>query len=504
MSSDRINNRHQRNIYKRIIVKGTLVLDTPTCLGSGDSYSLTDLALLRDSVDEDKALLTGASIAGALRNYLRDYAGKYNELEAEGDLTNLLFGSARKILDQNKKVVIVDDGDQSPLIVNDSISAEKIDIELRDGVKIDGNKGVAVDGAKYDFELLSASTKFPLFFELLIEEGKDEAQLKQALAIALSGFDKGEIAIGMKKRRGFGRCHVEGWQVWQFDLKDEKQRFAWLAFDRDWADQYPIKSTEGKIEESLALKIDNDDKRDRFTISAKFSLVGSMLIRSAEYSKDKTPDAVHLKSKRDGELKSIISGTSLAGVLRHRAVRIVKTLNQKLETQEGREPEIVEQIFGFVVEKLAQASRLTVEEKVIENPTELVQTRIAIDRFTGGALHGALFDAQPVFNGEVKLELELRNPKECEIGLLLLLLKDLWTGDLPIGGESSIGRGRLKGKQATLNRRSTAGEQKWEIKNENDNNLKVKDLRDGQKTELEVQAQLQQFVIQLTNHIHQE
>ncbi len=33
---------------------------------------------------------------------------------------------------------------------------------------------------------------------------------------------------------------------------------------------------------------------------------------------------------------------------------------------------------------------------------------------------------------------------------MLLLLKDLWTGDLPIGGESSVGRGRLKGLSATL------------------------------------------------------
>ena len=34
--------------------------------------------------------------------------------------------------------------------------------------------------------------------------------------------------------------------------------------------------------------------------------------------------------------------------------------------------------------------------------------------------------------------------------MLLLLLKDLWTGDLPLGGESSIGRGRLRGLEAKL------------------------------------------------------
>jgi CRISPR/Cas system CSM-associated protein Csm3 (group 7 of RAMP superfamily) len=475
MSNDRLNNRHQRNIYKRIIVKGTLFLDTPTCLGSGDSDSLTDLALLRDSVDEDKALLTGASIAGALRNYLRDYAGKYGELEAEGDLTNLLFGSARKILDQNKKVVIVDDGDQSPLIVNDSISTEKIDIELRDGVKIDGKTGTAATKAKYDFELLSAGTEFPLFFELLIEQGKDENQLKQALAIALSGFEKkedsesGEIAIGMKKRRGFGRCHVEQWQVWEFDLKDEKYRLAWLTFDRDWANEYAINPNEGKVKQIFG-DIGND-QRDRFTITAKFSLVGSMIIRSAEYSEHKRPDAVHLKSKRNEKLESIISGTSLAGVLRHRAVRIVNTLEKDLQ--------IVDDIFGTDISdngnKDAKASKLTVYESEIKNTSELVQNRIAIDRFTGGALHGALFDAQPIFSGEVELKLELRNPKdnEHEIGLLLLLLKDLWTGDLPIGGESSIGRGRLQGIRADI----AYGKEKWTIQGEDSLKITPDDAR---------------------------
>ena len=479
MSNDRLNNRHQRNIYKRIIVKGMLVLDTPTCLGSGDSDSLTDLALLRDSVDEDKALLTGASIAGALRNYLHEY--------------NPALGLATSLFGGNRED---DDGDQSPLIVNDSISNEKIDIELRDGVKIDGKTGTAISKAKYDFELLSAGTQFPLFFELLIEKKHQDLQkqseyennLKQGLAIALSGFENGEIAIGIKKRRGFGRCHVKEWQVWEFDLKDNRQRLEWLNFEH-WNRNLSESRTKISPISIVLGTIPNDNKRDRFTITAKFSLVGSILIRSAEYSEHKRPDAVHLKSKRNEKLESIISGTSLAGVLRHRAVRIIKTLDQKLETQEGRDPEIVEQIFGFVVEKqkLAQASRLIVEEKVIEKTAELVQTRIAIDRFTGGAMHGALFDAQPVFSGEVELKLELRNPKEHEIGLLLLLLKDLWTGDLPIGGESSIGRGRLQGIHADI----CYQEKKWTIHGKD--SLKI--------TQNGAQESLESYVQKLVNEV---
>ena len=68
-------------------------------------------------------------------------------------------------------------------------------------------------------------------------------------------------------------------------------------------------------------------------------------------------------------------------------------------------------------------------------------------------MHGALFNEQPIFpNSEthLKLNIELRNPEDNEIGLLLLLLKDLWTGDLPVGGTSSIGRGRLQGKDVTI------------------------------------------------------
>ncbi|MFN5861655.1 MAG: RAMP superfamily CRISPR-associated protein, partial [Pseudanabaena sp.] len=401
-------------------------------------------AFLRDSVDEDQAVLTGASIAGALRNYLHEY-------NPELGLAKLLFGGERGD----------DQGDQSPLIVNDSISNEKIDLELRDGVKIDEKKGVAVDGAKYDFELLSAGTEFPLFFELLIEEGKDENQLKQELAITLSGFENGEIAIGMKKRRGFGRCHVENWQVWEFDLKDNRQRLEWLNFEH-WNRNLSESRTKISPISIVLGAIPNDNKRDRFTITAKFSLVGSMLIRSAEYSEHKRPDAVHLKSHRPNKQKPqeynplpIISGTSLAGVLRHRAVRIINTLEKDLQ--------IVDDIFGTDISdngnKEAKASRLIVHESEIKESSELVQSRIAIDRFTGGAMHGALFDAQPVFSGVVELKLELRNPKEHEIGLLLLLLKDLWTGDLPIGGESSIGRGRLQGIHADI----CYQEKKWTI-----------------------------------------
>ncbi|MGM3309669.1 RAMP superfamily CRISPR-associated protein [Anabaena sp. WFMT] len=432
MNCERLSIRNHRHVIERIIIKGTLVLDTPTCLGSGDVEGDTDLVILRDSV-EDKALLMGSSIAGALRNYLRDYEYGYNAEEI-----CVLFGGQRS----------EEEGEQSPLIINDAISNTIPHVELRDGVKINSITRTAEDGQKYDLELLEAGTKFDISFELIIENNREK--LIRELVIVLQGLESGKIPIGMKKQRGFGRCHVEEWQVWKFDLQKSDERLDWLNFEH-WKlglfSSYPIHKS---IEEALGLFLDEkEDKRDRLTIHSTFTLASPLLIRSGQASSDKAPDVVHLKSRRNGEFQPVLSGTSLAGVLRHRAERIVNTLQKNTS--------IIDEIFGVDFSKdktkKAKVSRLIVHESVIKKSNDLVQNRIAIDRFTGGALHGALFNEQPIFGSdktELKLELELRQPKPHEIGLLLLLIKDLWTGDLPVGGTSSIGRGRLQGKTATI------------------------------------------------------
>lgn len=511
--TEQLLRKDHRHIIKRIIVRGTLVLDTPTCLGSGDAEGPTDLILLRDSIRQKTkssngqeiegfhALLTGSSISGALRNYLHEYDQGYSKSEISQELSTKLFGHLFCYEDGVPKKPTLQketEENQSPLIIDDAVSSKLPVVELRDGVKIDGATGTADEGAKYDLELLEAGTQFSLTFELLVEKDADEAELKKALAIALRGLEKGEISIGMKKRRGFGRCKVEKWQVWEFDLRKHKDRIEWLKFDH-WTREL---SNKRKSFESIVVALggislkQHIDKRDRLFIYAKFQLASPLLIRSGQdltkrsatdkNSKLSVPDVVHLRSQRNGKLQPVVSGTSLAGVLWHRAERIVNTL--------GKDLKIIYDLFGKVDEdtKEAKASRLVIDETAIESTDDLVQSRIAIDRFTGGTYHGALFSEQPIFgietteeqkknkkgkekskpaqkNKHIELKLELRQPKDYEIGLLLLLLKDLWTGDLPVGGTSSIGRGRLQGVEATLTWQQPEEnlEQKWVISQNN-------------------------------------
>lgn len=97
---------------------------------------------------------------------------------------------------------------------------------------------------------------------------------------------------------------------------------------------------------------------------------------------------------------------------------------------------------------------MVVEETEIRNVAAELQQRIKIDRFTGGVIKGALFDSMPLWNSEngkaVQIKMSISEYKEWELGLLLLILKDLWSADLPIGGEKSIGRGVLKGVVAKI------------------------------------------------------
>ena len=426
-----------RRIVRRISVEGTLVLETPTHLGNGIEDGFVDMALMRDEVDGG-ALLTGTSIAGALRSYLLSREVGYRKYGASDSLANLLFGKQEG-----------DRGEQSLIITHDARS-KRPDVELRDGVAIDAKTRTAEDNQKFDIELLAAGTAFVLRFELLVLDGK-EAKLRNALAMALQGFERGEISLGVRKRRGFGRCRVSEWRVRDCDLMTGSGLLSWLQNDG-------LSERGGEIAPLLHAEDTKNDQRSFFEICATFGIDGSLLIRSYD-DKATAPDMTHLHSKRNGKPEAVVSGTSLGGALRARAAKIARTLCAADEAGEAYAYSMIDDLFGprtIRKDTMPWASRVWVEERVVEKPLEMVVHRVKIDRFTGGSYPTALFNQQPVFgikDTEVTLKLRVDNASDADCGLLLLLLKDLWTGDLLIGGEASVGRGRLVGKSACIKRR---------------------------------------------------
>lgn len=500
--------RTHRAIVERWVIRGQLVLQTPAHFGAGEAGDYTDMPLLLD--EQGRPLLPGTSIAGALRNALRERQlgdgtplpkddHKAEQQEERRLMSTRLFGFYQGDDD--------DEGRQSPLIVEDApghAPARGDRFELRDGVAIDGKTRTAAvspdeakkeRGKKFDMELLAAGTTFDLGFELIVSvpytgPNGDSAssnhnarfsdhrhELLRALATTLGALERGEITLGARKRRGFGQCLVKEWAVRRYDLTTRDGLLAWLARERDYPNAPRVTAKqEARVADAIAAlsgipaaELAMDDNRRRVSLQANFAVESSLLIRAGMGQEDQdAPDMVHLHSWRDGHSVPIVAGTSWAGVLRHRAVKIAKTLGGP--EADDRVKSLIDCLFGPAEikkeDKSARASRLSVHESTVTGGRELVQTRVRIDRFTGGALDTGLFDEQPHFGaGEaaVELSIEIRSPAPqslreddkpvvpaAEVGLLLLLLKDLWTGDLRVGGEASVGRGVLSGRSAVL------------------------------------------------------
>lgn len=425
-----------RKIIYRVVAEGTLTLKTPAHFGNGDKIinikegeQANKLELYKDP-HNNSPLLPGASIAGGLRHYLTQRTLGYRTSdEDKTSVMKTLFGEA---LDEDR-------GNQSRLIIHDAYSNDKRLPITRDGVKIDGKTRTASHGALYQIKMWDIGTQFPLRLELVLYKDDDLEKYKQAFATLLKALQHGEIPMGARKNRGYGQCVVDNWAVYEYDLANIDHFLLWVKGDLPDANPQFIDDNASYI-----------DKRRRVTLSATFALCDSLMIR-------KKIDRVDAKGEKkeltqhltDAFNNPLLTGTSIAGALRARAEKILNTV--------GKDISIVQKMFGEHDEdndNNRHASRLIVKEATIENGNmNFIQNRVKIDRFTGGAYDSALINQQPVFaqdNTRVTIELELRNPEPHEIGLLLLLLKDLSTEDLPLGGESSIGRGRLKGLYATL------------------------------------------------------
>ena len=432
-----------RPVVARWVIRGTLTLETALHLG-GEGAERVDMPVLRDA-REGMPLLPGTTLAGALRSALADRLAGYGEPELPD--VAAIFGCARGD----------DDGSQSPLIVFDALGEipPGEGVEIRDGVAIAPATGVAEDHKKYDYQVLPASTTFAVRVDLLLPAPAnrngvtppDEKSLLEALAAALDAFAHGQSAFGAKRSRGLGRVRAV-WTARRFDLGSPEGWLEWALSDHDQPfaanpDQSCIRvALEQAAPEALRPLELPSDRRERIVIDVDLRLAHDVLVRSPGTDPG-APDVSHLHSGG----AAILPGTSLAGVMRTQAVRIAKLFHD-----EERAKKIVDDLFGPRFEGRRpsgtlkpRASRFRVGEARFQRSQLQRQTRIAIDRFTQGVVDTALFDEQTEVGGSASVRLELWNPKEGELGLLLLVLKDLLNGSLPVGGTSSVGRGVLHG-----------------------------------------------------------
>jgi len=432
---------YNKKILKgKIILEGVIELLSPAIIGSGrDEHS--DIDVLRDS--EGKVYIPATSFAGVLRHTIKlddSYKGKLE----------YFWGTSKE--EQNHQRLR-----QSSVRIDDLLPVDKSSVVIRDGVKIDNTRGIAKEGAKFDYEVIEPGARFNLHIEVTLDGIEDDFK-KSMLVTIINLLKEGDIRIGAKTNSGFGRIHLVDEKICIFDFSKKEDVLRWLKQDFTTVSKL-------KVENSEFDKFKIIPKT--FTISADFVIKNSLIVRSYIFDPDK-PDIENIKSNG----KPVLPGTSLKGAIRARAERIVKTL--------GKPESVISDLFGEVDEKkkLAKKGRITVEETLIDGYPEEVQTRIKIDRFTGGVIESALLETKPLFSKKdgkvINLKITIRDYKDHEAGLILLVLKDLWTGDLPIGGEKAVGRGVLEGRKAVIE--WDGGSSKF---------VNISDLKEGERNSLQ-------------------
>lgn len=429
-------------IVRRLYARGVWKLDSVAHFG-GDETGIADMCLLLDT--EGKPFIPGASIAGAARSFLaRQYlpwATYKDGLAEETPELKRLFGGAGK------------DDTMSALIVADAACvSEQTTTSIRDSVRIETESGTAVDRAKFDLEIVERDTKFGLNLECIIHRGDDKVELTRLFLALLHAFEQGDIRLGARTRRGYGRGKVNSWEIHDLQMCNPQHVIAWLRDD-----------LQGIPKSKLKPKSLQTDQQRHFRIEADFELRTSLLIRSASEDpkeSDKASDTTHLHSNE----KPVIPGTSFAGAFRHRAALIANALDWK---KKDKDTDAVFDMFGPVHKRDEKreetqhadlwASRVRIEERLVKKVELQWQNRVAVDRFTGGSLQSALFNEKPIYpcalkenRPNIRLRLTLEEPEKAEIGLLLLTLRDFWYGHAVLGGETSSGRGTLRGIKAQL------------------------------------------------------
>lgn len=401
-------------------------LESPLSVGNGDD-NLTDHDCIRNSNGD--LFIPATSIAGVFSHYLNE------------EQRNLFAPKS------NNEYL------QSPYFISDAIlTSSNVNMSIRDGVKLTENK-TAEKSAKYNFEVIETGAEFDFRIELTIRDGDNADKMKEIVDFLLNGFNSGEIVLGLKSKRGYGKVSL---------IRVYKK-----SFDKDIDSLLKFNKYNFKNYDEYILKQENLNKNFDY-LEVELEQIGGLSIRRYS-SRAGEADFEHIKSNGT----PVIPGTSWAGLIRGQVERYVNLIenqfNIKLDVN-------LDHWFGREKHKNSEAvaSNIIVEESIIEKSKEITLTRNKIDRFSGGASDRALFTEKAVFNGTTKLgikikkgitykdnELQEDSTKSTEyskvennskiVGLIALVLKDIDNGLIALGGQTSVGRGIFKIQSCKLN-----------------------------------------------------
>ena len=242
-------------LRKKIRVTASLKFDTAWRIGSGqEGATMSDSGVLLDPLGQP--ILPGSSLKGKLRSTCESLAHaldltacllnvEASNVSCTSDIRN--FQNVRsqyqevsraglrarlRWIDENTCDVCKMFGSpvqKGRLGVSDGALKDWASVvQVRDSVVIDRDSQTAVDGLKYDYEVIPPGSKFGLCVDLENQTGQDLALLGAALFEWHAGSNLGGFTS-----RGLGRFHLGDIRLAGVDLDDPRQLVNFLTSTND-------------------------------------------------------------------------------------------------------------------------------------------------------------------------------------------------------------------------------------------------------------------------------
>ncbi len=405
----------------KLYLRGKIKCLSPLAVGSGLS-EFTDHDVLTD--ENGNPFIPGSSIAGVCRHYLESVnpgsASQIDSLFGEhfSDEKSRSQSDGGKSNDKKKKNKVESRITFFECFLSDGAEFKK---GFRDGVRID-DEGVAEKTGKFDYEIFELKGNAYFDFRAEIDEYCDDD--KPLIEGMISGINNGSIRVGHKTTRGLGKIGL-------FDLKQKKVTDIQSYIDFEW----------NRVTDSASEFENGNAPGDEIFV---YSFVNTSFLTVAnnatliEKNDEGLINSEPLKSIND---KPVIPGTSWAGIFKSNFKKILTAVC--LYPDGGNA--FLNSIFGTG----AGSSKIIFDVSELDDANCMLQTRNAIDRFTGGAGDKKLFTNQLAFGGKSKLVITLKsNIPEADRALIKnlidLTVRDFNDGSLNIGALGSIGAGILK------------------------------------------------------------
>ncbi|MDF1884324.1 hypothetical protein JHD49_10255 [Sulfurimonas sp. SAG-AH-194-C21] len=393
--------------------------DTPLKVGSNASDFLQDNPIQKDW--NGLPMILGTSIAGVLRkdfneNLVDDIFGKDNG-------SKVIFSNAL-LLDENMQV-------NEGLLQKKTPFLQLFDIlPIREHTSMT-DKGVVKEHAKFDEEVLYKGTRFKFSIEMIDNEQSFE-QILDLLSIA-------SFRLGGGSSKGFGKLKILSIKTGIFNLASYENYTSTL--NHQLSIEYKVQSKASQTHTKYTLSLTPDD----------FFIFGSSF---GDDEADSTPiyeKVVDYDSKKLSDKQLLLPASSIKGAIAHRTTFHYNSLvGNTIEDKNGFYT--IEAIFGSAKDSENKTGK---KGKVIfcdcfkkDKKETKTFDHVSIDRFTGGALDGALFQEKTIAQKDM-WEIEILLSKDIEGNELQAFentLTDITTGMLPFGGMTTKGHGFFTGE----------------------------------------------------------